>query len=125
MPLILRGLGIDRVVEGERPVEDAAGDLPAVGHLAERGGVDGRGNLRGHGLDRREDRDARRAETDLREQIDGVLNDVALGVEVGKDVDRGVGDEQRLGMGRHVHDEDVADPPRRAQAGLAARSPRA
>ena len=51
------------------------------------------------------------------EEVDGVLDDVALGVEIGKDVDRRVGDEQRLGIGRHVHDEDVADPPRRAQAG--------
>ena len=31
-------------------------------------------------------------------EVDGVLDDVALGVEVGEDVDRGVGDEQRLGM---------------------------
>ena len=39
----------------------------------------------------------------------------------GKDVDGGVGDEQRLGISRHVHDEDVTDPPRRAQPGLARR----
>ncbi len=32
--LDLRGLGIDGVVEGERPIEDAAGDLPALGHFA-------------------------------------------------------------------------------------------
>ena len=125
MPLILRRLGIDGVVEGERPVEDAAGDLAAVGHLAQRGGLDGRRDLRRHGLDRREDRDPRRAEADLREQVDGVLDDVALGIEIGKDVDRRVGDEQRLGIGRHVHDEDVADPPRGAQAGLAGGRPRA
>ena len=53
------------------------------------------------------------------EQVDRVLDDVALGVEVGEDVDRRVGDEQRLRIGRHIHDEDMADPPRRAQAGLA------
>ena len=58
------------------------------------------------------------AEADLREQIDRVLDDVALGIEIGGDVDRGVGDEQRLRMGRHVHDEDMADPPGGAQAGL-------
>ena len=75
----------------------------------------------GHGLDGGEDRDPRRAEPDLREQIDRVLNDVALGVEIGKDVDRRVGDEQRLGIGRHVHDEDMTDAPRGAQAGLARR----
>ena len=54
----------------------------------------------------------------VREQIDGVLHDVALGIEIGKDVDRGVGDEKRLRIGRHVHDEDVTDAPRRAQARL-------
>ena len=49
-------------------------------------------------------------------EVDGVLDDVALGVEIGEDVDRGVGDEQRLGIGRHVHDEDVADAAGGAQA---------
>ena len=100
------------------PSRIAARDLPAVGHLAQRRRVDGRGNLRRHGFDRRQDRDPRRAEADRGEQIDRVLDDVALGIEVGKDVDRGIGDEQRFGIGRHVHDEDVADAPRGAQAGL-------
>ena len=44
--LDFRRLRIDGVVECQRPVEDAAGDLAAVGHLAERRRVDGRGNLR-------------------------------------------------------------------------------
>ena len=35
---------------------------------------------------------------DLGEQVDGVLNDVVLGVEVGENVDRGIGDEQRFGI---------------------------
>ena len=113
-----RRLGIDGIVEGERPVEDAAGDLAAVGHLAERRGIDGRGNLRRHRLDGGKNGNPRRAEADLGEEIDDVLDDVALGVEVGGDVDGRVGDEQRLGVGRHVHDEDMADPPRGAQAGL-------
>ena len=96
-----------------------AGDLSAVGHLAQRRGFDRRRNLRRHRFDRGKDCDPRRAETDLGKQIDGILNDVPLGIEIGKDVDRCVGDEKRLGIGRHVHDEDVADAPRRAQAGLA------
>ena len=50
-------LRVDRVVERERTVEKAAGDLPAVRHLAERGRLDGRRDLRRHGLDRRQDRD--------------------------------------------------------------------
>jgi hypothetical protein len=29
----------DRIVKGERPIENAARDLPAVRHLAKRGGV--------------------------------------------------------------------------------------
>ena len=49
-------------------------------------------------------------------EIDRVLDDVALAVEIGEDVDRRIGDEQRLGIGRHVHDEDVADAPVGAQS---------
>ena len=62
--LDLRRLGIDGIVEGKRPVEDAAGDLPAVGHLAERGGLDGGRNFRSHRLDRGKDGDPRRAQAD-------------------------------------------------------------
>ena len=53
---------------------------------------------------------------DLREQVDGVLDDVALGIEIREDVDRRVGDEQGLGIGRHIHDEDMADAPVGAKA---------
>jgi hypothetical protein len=112
-------LGIDGIVAGERPIEDAAGDLPALGHLAKRGGIDGRRNFRAYRFHRRKYGDARRAEADLREQIDDVLDDVALRIEIGKNVDGGIGDEERLGIGRHIHYEDMADPPRGAQAGLA------
>jgi hypothetical protein len=77
--------------------------------------------LRGYGLDCGENCNARSAEPNLREQINGVLHDVAFGIEIGKDVDSRIGDEQRLGIARHVHDEDMADPPLRAQAGLARR----
>ena len=52
-------------------------------------------------------------------QVDGVLDDVALVFDIGRDVDGGVGDQQRAGIGRHVHQIDVADPPRGAQAGVA------
>src|SRR5262249_53551488 len=40
--LDLRRLRIDRIVERERPVQDAAGDLASLGHLAERCCLDGR-----------------------------------------------------------------------------------
>ena len=51
-------------------------------------------------------------------QVDGVLDDVALGHQIGRDVDGGIGDEERLWMVRNVHDEDVADAPAGAQPGL-------
>src|SRR5215472_806260 len=44
---------------------------------------------------------------------------MSLGIEIGKDVDGGGGDEQRFGVCRHIQNEDVADAARRAQAGLA------
>ena len=40
-----RGFGADRVVEGERPIEDAARDLAAISHLAERRRLDRRRNF--------------------------------------------------------------------------------
>ena len=114
MPLIRAGLRIDRIVEGERSIEQAAGDLAAFRHLAQRRRLDGRWNFRGHGFDRRQDRNPRRAQPHLRVEVDRVLHDVAFGVEIGKDIDGRIGDEQCLRIGRHVHDEDVADPPRGA-----------
>ena len=53
-------------------------------------------------------------------QIDRVLADVDLVFERRRDVDRGVGDDEHLVIGRHVHDEDVAD----AAAGAQTRLPR-
>ena len=51
-PLDFCRLRINRVVESERTVEDASGDLAPLGHLAQRGGIDGRRDLRSHRLDR-------------------------------------------------------------------------
>ena len=79
----LRGLGIDGIVESERPVEDAAGDLAAIGHLAQSRRLDRRGDLGGDRLDGRENGNPRRTKPDLGEQVDRVLDDVALGVEIG------------------------------------------
>ena len=47
-----RRLRTDRVVEGERAIEFAAGDLAAIRHFAERGCFDGRGNAWVYRLDR-------------------------------------------------------------------------
>ena len=48
----LRGDQRHRVVEAQRPVQHAAGDLAAVGHLAQRRGVQRRDHLRVDRLDR-------------------------------------------------------------------------
>ena len=55
------------------------------------------------------------------EQVDRVLDNVVLCIEIGKNVDRGVGDKKRFRIGRHVHYEDMADAAGRAQPGLAGR----
>ncbi len=68
------------------------------------------------GLDRRQDRHLRLLDAEARGEVDGVLHDVALGGEVGLDVERRVGDEQRPRIARHVHDEDVAHPARRCRS---------
>ena len=51
------GLLADRVVERQWAVENAAGDLSALGHLAKRRGVDRGRHLRSHRFDRGENRD--------------------------------------------------------------------
>ena len=119
MPLIRAASGLIALSSASGPVEQAALDLAALGHLAQGCGLDGAGNLGVDGLDRGEDGDAGGAEAKAQVQVDGVAADVGLGLEVGEDVDGGVGDEERLGVARHVHDEDVADPAGGAQARLA------
>ena len=52
-------------------------------------------------------------------KVDRVLQDVDLFLQRRRDVDGGVGDDQRLVVRRHVHHEAVADAPRRAQARVA------
>jgi hypothetical protein len=54
-------------------------------------------------------------------EVDRVAHDVGLLVQRGEDVDRGVRDEQRLVIGRHVHREDMRKAPFRAQTAGAAR----
>ncbi len=120
-----RRLQRHRVVERERAVEDAADDLAAIGHLAQRRGVDGRADVRRDRLDRGEDRHPRRHDAQRPSQVDGVLHDVALVDQRGVDVDRRVGDEQRPGIARRVDGEDVADAARGAQAERADRRRRA
>ena len=107
---------IDGVVEGERPVQDAARDLAAVGHLAERRGFDGGRNLRVHGFHGGQDGDPNGLDAERMREIDGVLDDVDLVLQGRGDVDRRIGHDQGRLMARHVHDEAMADPARRPQA---------
>ena len=77
------------------------------------------GILRRHGLDRGQDGDLRAYRADRIAQVDGVLADVDLVLQRGRDIDGGVRDDQDLVIGRHIHHEDVAEAPRRAQSGFA------
>ena len=63
-------------------------------------------------------------DTERNGQVDRVLADVDLVLQRRRDVDRRVGDDQHLVIGRHVHDEHVADAAAGAQAGLPAPRPR-
>ena len=67
----------------------------------------------------RQDRDAHLGEAQRVAEIDRVLHDVDLVLEGRRDVDRGVRDDQRLLVGRHVEHEAVADAARGAQPGVA------
>src|SRR5262245_4700033 len=108
---------VDRVVESKRSIKNAIGNLSSIRHLAERRCLDRRWDLRRYRLDGREDCDPRFAETNQCEKVNCILNDVPLGIEIRKDVDRRISDEERLRMARHVHNENVADPPCRSQTG--------
>ena len=51
-------------------------------------------------------------------EVDRVLHDIDLDGEVGRDIHRRIGDDQRLLMSGNVHDKAMADPARRADAGV-------
>ena len=59
-----------------------------------------------------------RVDAERNRQVDGVLTDVDFVLQRRRDVDRGVGDDQDLVIGRNVHDEHVAESTPGAQAGL-------
>ena len=88
----------------------------AILHSARR--VERRRHLRIDRLDRGQDRDLRLLHAERHREIDRVLADVDLVLERRRDVDRRVGDDEDLVVGRHVHDEHVADAPAGAQPGL-------
>ena len=103
-----RSGGRHGVVESERSVEDGAFDLAAVGHLAQRRGIERGGHVRIDGLDRREDGNARAREAERVREVDRVAYDVRLVGERRRDVERGVGDDERPRIRRRLHQEAVA-----------------
>ena len=109
MPLIRAASLLIALSNASGPSSSAACDLPAVGHLAQRGRVDRRRHLRVDGFDGGENRDLRRGDAEGDREIDRVLADIDLVLERRGNVDGRIGDDQDLVVGRHVHDEDVAD----------------
>src|SRR5262249_33228089 len=101
--------------------KDASRYLPSIRHLAKSCRLDCRWDFGRYGLDRGEDCDPRRSKANKHKEVDRVLNDVPLRVEVRKYIDGRIGDEQRFGMARHVHHEDMAYSPRRSQTCTGAR----
>ena len=114
-----RRILVDRIVERQRAVEDRAGNLAAVGHLAQCRGLDRRGDLGIDRLHRRQDRHAHLVKLQRMAEVDSVLDDVDLGVEIGRDVYRSIGDDQRVLVAGNIHHKAVADAPGRADAALA------
>src|SRR3546814_7751295 len=93
---LLPGRGrADRVVEGERTVEDAAADLAPVGHLAKSGRVERRGQVWIDRLDRGKDGDLGRGDADDMREIDRIANDVGFVLQRRYYVDGRIGDEDR------------------------------
>src|ERR1700751_4074073 len=99
----------DCVVKGERPVQDAASDLPPLGHLAECRGIEGGGHLRGHSFHCRKNGDLRLFEPEGNGKINSVLTDVYFVFQSGSNVDCSVRNDQYLVIRGNSHDEYVAD----------------
>ena len=100
----------DRVVQCQWAIEYAAGDLSAVGHLAQGGGFDRRLQLGIDLLHRRQDGNLRRFDLQGVRQVDRVLHDIDLVLEGRKYVDRSVGNDQHVAMMRNIHDEAMTEP---------------
>ena len=105
----------DGVVEGKRPIQHAAGDLPTLRHFTERRGIQGGLHLGRHGLNRRKDRDLGRRNPHCLRQLDGIANDIRLGFQIGRDIHRRIRDDQRARVKRRIQHEGVAHAPFGAQ----------
>ena len=113
-----RGFGVHGSVEVERTIDDAAHDLPAVGHLGEDRSIRGRGHFRVHHLDRRQDGNLRCVDPHRASEADGVLADVALLVGVWRNIQGGVGDNNAPCILWGGNQRAVAEQPPCAQLGF-------
>ena len=109
MPLVFAASLLIALSNASGPSSDPALDLPAVGHLAQGGGVERGRHLGVDRLDRGEDRDLGLLTAERDGQVDRVLADVHLVFQRRGDVDRGVRDDEHLVIRGHVHQERVAD----------------
>ncbi len=66
------------IVKGQRPIQDAAGNLAAVSHLAQGCGIHGSLEFGRHRLHGRENGHLRLLQADDMGKIDGILRDIAL-----------------------------------------------
>ena len=71
------------------------------------------------GLHGRKDRNPHVRHIQRSRKINRILHNVDLVLQRRRNVNRGVGDNQRIRMARHVHDEAMADAARRAYAPFA------
>ena len=114
-----RRLLVDGNVEIERTIDDAADDLPAVGHLGERSRVESGLHLGIDRLDCGKDRHLGLGNAYCPRQDDRVLNNVALLIEIRRDVHRGIADDDGTRIGRSCDEHAVAQQPARPQPILA------
>ena len=94
-------------------------NLPPIGHLTQGCGVQCRRYVGIDRLYRRKDGQKRLLHAQCIGQIDSVLTDVRLRRQIRRNVDGRIGDQQQLGIGGHVHGENVAYPPFRPDSGAA------
>ena len=97
--LIAAASGLIALSSASGPSSMRAGDLAAVGHLAQRRRLDRRRHLRVDRLHRAQDRDAHLGDAQRMREVDRVLHDVDLVLQRRRDVHRGVGDDQRRRRG--------------------------
>ena len=105
----------DRVVKRQWAIQKGFSDLSALGHFAKSSGIDGGWHFRGHRFNRGKDGDLRSFQTQRDGEVDGVLADIYLVLQRGRNIDRPVGNDQHLVIGRNIHDEYVTDTARGAQ----------